>query len=351
MPRCHQKFFAGRIFILALLLLAAAPALRAQSLNLEGQTGGYIIPAAYTIPSDAGHKFSSPTLGFHYLKAGTTVGDFYISSVEEGYGNWLEFGYSRNNHSNGRDFNTANSSGTSGASDLWAYNGFNVYNAKGRVMKEDWKGHKWIPAVALGFVLRQGDQYVTGALQNTTGTTSHPHPSTTNGDMYAVATKLVRQTKIPLLLDFGVRGTNAQLYGAGGQAGSTPVSAPLAAGAPCPPDCTYTNSSAWAVKPFGGMGIPIPISKSNRAIVIEPGAEVAPEPRYTQNLPQAHVATTEVYGFRFTQLPSFRWTLDAGVGHIGNNLGPGFYIHANTVESVALSYRFGHDQAPAPAKK
>jgi hypothetical protein len=105
------------------------------------------------------------------------------------------------------------------------------------------------------------------------------------------------------------------------------------------------------VKPFGGMGIPIPISKSNRAIVIEPGAEVAPEPRYTQNLPQAHVATTEVYGFRFTQLPSFRWTLDAGVGHIGNNLGPGFYIHANTVESVALSYRFGHDQAPAPAKK
>jgi hypothetical protein len=333
-----RNFFAGAAFV---ALLAAAPALRAQSLNLEGQTGGYIIPAAYTVPSDTGHKFSSPTLGFHYLKAGTTVGDFYISSVEEGYGNWLEFGYSRNNHSNGRDFNVPGSSGiTSGGSDLWAFDGFNVYNAKGRVIKEDWKGHKWIPAVALGFILRQDDQYVTGALMNNTGTTSHPHPSTTNGDIYAVATKLVRQTKIPLLLDFGVRGTDAQLYGAGGQAGSTPVFTPLAPGAPCPQECSYTNSSAWYVKPFGGLGIPIPVSKSTHAVVVEPGAEIAPEPRYTQNLPQAHVATTEVYGFRFTQLPTFRWTLDAGVGHIGNNLGPGFYIHANTVESVALTYRF-----------
>jgi hypothetical protein len=341
MSRSTAKNFSGRNLLAGLALFAAfavAPALHAQSLNLEGQTGGYIIPGAYTIPSDTGHKFSSPTLAFHYLKAGTTIGDFYISSIEEGYGNWLEFGYSRNNHSNGRDFNYAGSSsiGTTDASTLWAFNGFNVYNAKGRVIKEDWRKHNWIPAVALGVIVRQGDQFVTGALQYKPGTSSHIHPSHTNADIYAVATKLVRQTKIPLLLDVGVRGTNAQLYGAGGDAGETPVNGMTAQGAP-----QYTNpGGAWYVKPFGGLGIPLPISKSAHAIVIEPGAEIAAQPRYTQNLPQAHVGTVEVYGFRFTQLPTFRWTLDAGVGHIGNNLGPGFYIHANTVESVALTYRF-----------
>ena len=81
---------------------------------------------------------------------------------------------------------------------------------------------------------------MTGAL------TSPNHQAKTNGDIYIVATKLVRQTKIPLLLDFGVRGTNAQLYGAGGMAGNSPSpgTAPVG-GAP-----TYTNSTgapmAWS---------------------------------------------------------------------------------------------------------
>ena len=291
-----------------------------------GTTGGYVLPAAYTIPSDAGKSFSSPTIGFHYLKAGTTIGDFYISSIAEGYKNWLEFGYSRNNHSNGDDFAQ---NGKTGASALWAYNGFNVFSAKAKILAEERHKKKWIPAVAIGGIVRQGDLFVTGAL------TQPNHQAQTNGDVYIVATKLVRQTKIPLLLDFGVRGTNAQIYGAGGNAGSKPVAGLTPQGAP-----TFTNSSAWAVKTFGGIGIPIPISKSPTAIVVEPGAEIAPQPHYTQNLPTATNATVEVYGIRITKLPTFRWTVDAGVGHIGNQLGPGLYIHANTVESVALTYRF-----------
>lgn len=325
-----NRSFSNIRVILSLLagfaVLLAPVALHAQSLNLEGQTGGYVIPAAYTIPSDVGRKWSSPTLSFHYLKAGTTIGDFYISSVAEGYGNWIEFGYSRNNHSNGNDF-TQN--GKTGLSALWAYNGFNTFTGKVKVLGEGSHNRKWIPAVSVGTVIRQSDYFVTGALQ------SPKQKPQVNGDVYMVATKLVRETKIPLLLDFGVRGTNAQLYGAGGNAGSSPVAGVTPQGAP-----TITNSGTWVVKPFGGLGIPLPISKSPTAIVIEPGAEIAPQPHYTQNLPQATQASVEVYGFRITQLPTFRWTVDAGVGHIGNNVAPGQYIHANTVESVALTYRF-----------
>jgi hypothetical protein len=326
MHRCFSNIRTSIGFFAALVVLLAPAALRAQSLNLEGQTGGYVIPAAYTIPSDAGHKWSQPTLGFHYLASGTTIGDFYISSVAEGYGNWLEFGYSRNNHSNGDDFA---SNGKTGASALWAYNGFNVFSAKFKILGEGSHKKKWIPAVAVGGIFRQGDYFVTGALDSPK---QGPH---NNGDVYVVATKLIRATKIPLLVDFGVRGTNAQLYGAGGNAGSSPVAGTTSLGAP-----TVTNSNAWVVKPFGGLGIPIPISKKANAIVVEPGAEIAPQPHYTQNLPATTQGTVEVYGLRFTQLPTFRWTVDAGVGHIGNNVGPGFYLHANTVESVALTYRF-----------
>ena len=39
----------------------------------------------------------------------------------------------------------------------------------------------------------------------------------TNGDIYIVATKVV-PTKIPIVLNFGVRGTNAMLWGMGGNA-------------------------------------------------------------------------------------------------------------------------------------
>jgi len=308
--------------------VAAPSALHAQTLNLEGQSGGFIIPGAYTVPSDTGHKWSEPSLSFHYLKAGSTVGDFYISSVTEGYGNWLEFGYTRNSHSNGGNFNTATGTGTTGASDLWAYSGFNVYHVKANFLKENKGGKKWVPAISVGGIVRANDQFVSGALQN-------GHPGHVNEDIYLVGTKLVRETKIPLVLNFGVRGTNAQLYGAGGMAGSTPDNGTTAQGAP-----DYVNGNHFYAKPFGGIGIPIPVSKSTKAVVIEPGAEIATEPRYVAVLSGAHVPTTETYGFRFTQLPTFRWTLDVGVGHIGNQLGPGLYIHANAVESVSLTYRF-----------
>jgi hypothetical protein len=312
--RIRPSHLAGWLAVIAFLLPAA---LSAQTIDLEGQTGGYLVPTAYSIPSDIGKKWSEPTISFHYLQAGKVIGDFYISSVTEGYRNWLEFGYTRNSHSNGSDQFLGN---------LWQYSGFNVFNAKARVIKEEWRGKKWIPAVSVGSVVRTNDYFVTGAL---VPGAKGPTPQT-NADIYVVGTKLVKQTKIPLLLTAGFRVTNAQLYGAGGNAGSKPV-------------CTLTgctNGNTWSPRGFGSLGIPIPLSKSATAIVVVPGAEITQEPRYVQYLPQAHIPTTEVYGLRITRLPNFRWTLDGGVGHVGNMVTPQYGIHANTVESLALTYRF-----------
>ena len=312
--RIRPSHLAGWLAVIAFLLPAAACA---QTIDLEGQTGGYLVPTAYSIPSDIGKKWSEPTLSFHYLQAGKVVGDFYISSLTMGYNNFIEFGYTRNSHSNGSDPFL----GT-----LWQYSGFNVFNGKVRVMKEDWRGKKWIPAISVGSVVRTEDYFVTGAL---VPGAKGPVPQT-NADVYVVATKLVRQTKIPLLLTAGFRVTNAQLYGAGGNAGSKPV-------------CTQTgctNGGTWSPRGFGSLGIPIPLAKSPTAFVVVPGAEITQEPRYVENLPQAHIPTTEVYGIRITRLPNFRYTLDAGVGHVGNMVTPEFGIHANTVESLAITYRW-----------
>ena len=329
-----------KIFVCLSLLFVAAVVLpgtlRAQSLALEGETGGFIVPAAYTVPSETGHSWARPTLGFHYVANGPVIGDFYISSITGGYKNWIEFGYTRNSHSNGRDTNLGK---------LWQYAGFDAFHGKVKIISENRNGHNWVPAVAVGGIIRINDQYVTGALAppcNLTGSQRNTHCPQTNGDIYAVATKLVTKLKVPLLLDAGIRGTNAQLFGAGGNASSyvTPTTGPT--GLPTPPNPDHD----WAVRGFGGIGIPIPISRSPKAIIIQPGAEISQQPRYTQYTANTHLPSTESYGLRFTRLPTFRWTIDAGIGHIGNTLTPASgnlpaaQLHANSVKSLSMSYRF-----------
>ena len=306
-----------------LAAFAAPAAMHAQSLALEGETGGFIVPAAYTVPSEPGHAFAAPTIGFHYVGNGPVIGDFYISSITSGYKNFLEFGYTRNSHSNGSDNNLGK---------LWQFNGFNTFHAKVKIVSENRNGHMWVPAIAIGGIVRSQDYFVTGALAQPT------HQPQTNGDIYLAATKLVTQTKIPLLLDAGIRGTNGQLFGGGGNASSSGISANPLVGA--------QRDQSFSARGFAGIGIPLPLKRSSpRSIIVDPGAEISQQPTYTQYAAGTHLPSTESYGLRFTQLPSFRWTLDVGVGHIGNTLAGGTgdiaaaQLHANTVRSISLSYR------------
>ena len=69
---------------------------------MDGQSGIFFQPWADVVPSAAG-KFGGPTVSFHIVDAGPVAGDYLNVGIEEGFGNWLEFGFTRNNHTDGGD--------------------------------------------------------------------------------------------------------------------------------------------------------------------------------------------------------------------------------------------------------
>jgi hypothetical protein len=154
----------------------------AQALTMDGQSGTFFQPWANVVPSSPG-KFNGPTLSYHAVTAGPVAGDYFNVSVEEGFGNWLEFGCTRDNHTDG---------GNPTLIPLFNDAGMNIFNIKAKVLPENFHKQKWIPAVAVGGALRTNDPYVSQASALT---------NTTNGDIYGVATKLVViEKKFPLLL-------------------------------------------------------------------------------------------------------------------------------------------------------
>jgi hypothetical protein len=221
-----------RLFVIGIVLVAALfarmlPA-KAQALTMDGQSGIFFQPWANVVPSSP-NKFNGPTLAYHAVTAGPVAGDYFNVSIEEGFGNWLEFGYTRNNHTDG---------GNSTFSPLFNDAGMNIFNIKAKVIAENFHRQKWIPAIAIGGALRTNDPYVSHASAQT---------NATNGDIYGVATKLVViEKKFPLLLSGGVRGTNAEVYGYGG------------------------NATNWQARAFGALAIPIPV----KHVVLAPTVEI-----------------------------------------------------------------------------
>src|ERR1700723_2186870 len=215
------KFGAGRLVLFVLILLA--PCLQnaafGQALNMDGQSGIFFQPWAEVVPAPS-HRFGAPTMSFHIVDAGPVAGDYLNVGIEEGFGNWLEFGFTRNNHTDGGDPTI---------SPLFNFSGMNIFNVKAKLLVANYHNHKYLPAIAVGGVLRTNDPFVSQAAV---------HKNATNGDVYLVATKLiVLGNKFAFLATGGVRGTNAQKYGYGG------------------------NTIDWEARAFGGVGFPIPIKK------------------------------------------------------------------------------------------
>ncbi|HVJ09034.1 MAG TPA: DUF3034 family protein [Acidisarcina sp.] len=268
---------------------------QAQNTTLEGQTGGFITPTAYIVPSDAGHRFSHPVVAFHFISAGDVIGDVYTISVTEGLSNRVEAGYTRSFHSNGEN---------PYFSPLWFYDGFNVVHGKVNIIPETAKGHAWVPAVGIGGVYRNGVHYVSGAIAR---------KSYDNGDVYIVATRTLRMTKPPLLLNFGYKGTNASIFGVGG------------------------NSPDFVGKFYGGLGIGLPLG---HGLIAVPAAGFTQEPRRVKNLPAADIPTTMDYAVRITQRENPRFAFDAGVGQVAGRIMPGVNLHARSVFGMGLTYKF-----------
>ncbi|HWE85535.1 MAG TPA: hypothetical protein VG267_11360 [Terracidiphilus sp.] len=277
------------IFPAVVLCLLAAARLGAQNLTLEGQTGGFITPTAYVVYSAKGQFFSHPTVGYHFVNADKVIGNIHTFSLEEGFANRAEAGYTRSVHTEG-DSPTFSS--------LWHYAGMNVFNGK-VVAIRDGQWHTPVPGVAAGFVLRTGDKFVSGALdQELTGTLK----SYTNGDLFVAVTKTWLHPPVPFLVNVGWKATNASIYGLGGQA------------------------TRFGGRLFGGVGIPIP-GPFKTAIV--PVAGFTQEPPTSKNLNlilyppggRAHLPTTMDYAVRVTQKDNPHFAFDIGVGQVAGMIG------------------------------
>ena len=260
--------------------LFASPAM-AQNLTLEGQTGGFITPTAYVVEANKGAFFSHPAIGYHFVHAGSVIGDIQTASITEGFANWAELGYTRSAHTNGDN---------PYFSSLWEFSGMNVFHGKAKLLRENSFGSKWTPGVAAGFVVRTGDHFVTGAIDGKTYT---------NGDVYVAVTKTALELKLPVLFNIGWKATNGSIYGIGGQA------------------------TRFGGRFFGGIGFPLP-GPWHTAIV--PAAGFTQEPYHVKNLAAVvpgggHIPTTLDYAVRITQREHARFSVDAGIGQVAGQIG------------------------------
>jgi hypothetical protein len=115
------------------------------------------------------------------------------------------------------------------------------------------------------------------------------------------------------LLNGGVRGTNAQKYGYGG------------------------NTLNWEARGFGAISFPIPIKN---LLIVSPTFEVDQEPEQIKYVPNVTVPTDLIYAVRISRAPDARWSFDIGTGHVGANLGPGVNIKVNNAIAFAADFRF-----------
>jgi hypothetical protein len=341
-----------RVFCIPAVCVCLAAALSfttrlaAQNLTLEGYTGGFITPTAYVVLSEKGHTFSHPAVAYHFLAANAVIGDIHTFGIAEGIANRAEVSYGRSVHITG---DSALFSG------LWHYAGMNVFAGKVVAIK-DGQFHTWVPAVAVGGIVRTSDKFVSSpAAQLAVESYDQqcilsklcvpvPIPATkaySNGDVYLVATKTWLKPPVPFLVTLGYKFTNAEILGIGGQA------------------------TRFGGRLFGGLGIPLP-GPWKTAIV--PSAGFMQEPKQVQNLSgilvapptytppsPAHIPTTLDYAIRVTQREHPHFSFDIGVGQVAGQIGTTLVptgipaspyapvsvnLQARHVVGTGLSYRY-----------
>lgn len=283
-----------RLALIAVVLLAGATSVLAQSLNWEGQTGAFVTPFAYTTSSPK-NSIGRPTIAFHYLNGGSVVGNDFQTSITVGLFKYAEIGYTRASVAGGS---------TPGLSPLFG-NGFNIFHGKVNVLRENSFKKNYLPAIAVGFVARTNIKRVGGVITD---------KETNNGDFYIAATKTIAQTKaVPIVINFGLKETNAALLGIAG------------------------NAPSWEPRLFGAAGFVLPGPKKSKVVV---GSEVLQQPHRIQNLPGATLPTTLTYFARVFPLPEKPFNLDFGVAQAAGQVLPGADVKARAQFAFGASYRF-----------
>lgn len=291
----HNQSILRPLLTFALLLMAAPFCLvSAQGLNWEGQTGAFITPFAYTSQSPA-KGIGKPQFAFHFMNVGDVIGNNIQASVTVGVGGRAEFGYTRS-------FNAAGK--IAGLSPLFE-GGFNTFHAKLNLVPENAAKTKYLPGISAGFVVRSQVKHVGGVLTN---------KETTNGDFYVVGTKTITQVKgLPFLINVGVKGTNASVFGIAG------------------------NATKWEARAFGAIAFVFKGPAKSTLIV---GSEAAQQPRYIKDLPGATVPTTMTYFVRIVPVPEKPFNVDFGIAQAAGKIAPGVDLKARAQFAMGVSYRF-----------
>lgn len=321
-----RNLFSSRIAVLVSAFVAmAAGAAQAQSLGYEGPTGVFVTPLAYTSASPA-HGLGKPSVAYHFLDTGSVIGTYSTVSITEGFASRFEVGYTGVSHSAGEDKTNAVN-----LSPLWN-SGYSIVHGKATLVPENAEHRKWIPAVAVGGIVRVNDSNVgngtnSDSLHTALGITSGQQ-STTNGDIYFVATKIIPQfsKKVPLLLSGGVRGTNAELWGIAG------------------------NAPGWSADAFGTVGFVFTAPKKTTVIL---AAEASQQPNHLAvTLPSGHETgifdfpTAEVYAVRVSPGFAKRFNADLGVLQAAGNIGssptlPSVLVNLKARARVAFALSYG----------
>ncbi len=263
----------------------------AQALGWEGETGIFVTPLAYT--ASAENQKIHPVVAYHFLDAGPVIGAFHEASIEVGIGKRFEFGYTHEFHVFGSDMGT---SATPGLSPLWQ-NGFEIFNGKFQLVPENYAKTKWVPAISTGFIVRPNvrnvGNYVTES-GNPSGMTGK-----TNGDIYLVGSKIVPTKPAALVLNAGLRGTNAELWGMGG------------------------NAPDWQARAFGAVALAFTGPSKSSIIFATEAAQQPHHPYYfdgSTGAPPLNIPTTLTYAVRVVPTPKQKLNLDFGIAQIAGRV-------------------------------
>lgn len=276
---------------IASVLFLAFVSPSAAQLNWEGQTGGLITPFAYTSSSTMG--ISRPELALHYLNGGGVVGNDFQVSITSSFLKIGEGGFTR----------SFNSVGSDELAPLFA-NGFNAAHLKFRVVPENAWRTRFVPAIAAGTIVRTQVRRVTEVTER---------ENTTATDFFLVGTKTIANVRLPIVVSFGVKLTNASMLG-------------IAA-----------NSPGWEFKPFGGLFLTLKAPKHSRLTL---GAEFARQPRQLKEVPGAVVPTMLSYVARWRPASDTPLTFEVGMMQLGGDLGARFDVEAQHQVVLGVSYRF-----------
>ncbi|HUO59777.1 MAG TPA: hypothetical protein VMU24_03850 [Candidatus Acidoferrales bacterium] len=300
-------FTASALLGLVLLCGLSVPA-HAQGLGWEGETGVFVTPLAYTQSTENGK--ARATAAYHYLNAGSVIGDFHEASIEVGIGKRIEFGYTREFHS----FGSANN----GLSTLWQ-NGFDIMNAKVNVIPEGAFHEKWMPAISFGGMARTGVRNVGNYVADVAKDGNASRLSgRTNGDVYVVGSKMLPTGKTPILISAGVRGTDAELWGMGG------------------------NAPDWTAQGFGSVAVVCPLPHKNTIIFASEAAHQPHHPYMFDGVRGAklNIPTTLTYAARFIPNWKYKVNFDVGVAQIAGQVAQGVDLKARHQVGVQMSYAF-----------